>query len=425
MHDLFDIIPKDFLYFVLTALFSLLIGLEQRRRFWNKNKKTLIGTDRTFAFVGMAGYIFYIISPNHLYLYALGFIGILSLVIVFYWKKIDETGNFGVTTLITFLITYGIAPLLYTQPTWLVILIITTVLVMSEMKEHFKAISGKFDDDEFITLATFLIMSGVVLPLLPDKIIIKEIPVSPFKFWLAIVVVSGISYISYILQKFIFPKRGIIITAILGGLYSSTATTIVLAQKSKNSSIPVKQITAGIIMATGMMFLRVLVIAFIFNYSLGVQLSLPIFILIALTFLIGIINLKLGRKESQISLTEEEHRKSKNPLEFKTALIFALLFVLFAAITQFVIKYYGAQGLKFLSFVVGVTDIDPFLLSLFTGKFSASLNILSSATLIAVTSNNLMKWFYSLLWGHNSIKKKVSVSFIIILAISILVIIFV
>ncbi len=420
MNKFFDTIPQDIVYFLLTVVFSLLIGLEQRRRHWEENKRTLFGTDRTFAFVGILGYILYVISPGNLMLYASGGFFILMLMLVFYWKKIEATGNFGLTSIVTVFITYGIAPMLYTKPLWLSILVVTTVLLLVEMKEHFKAISGKFTDDEFITFAAFLTMAGVVLPLLPDEIITPYIPVSPFKFWLAVVVVSGISYTGYILQKFIFPRKGLIITALLGGVYSSTATTVVLARKSKDADAPVNQIISGIIMATGMMFIRVFILSYIFNRELAAKLIVPFAILTALTFIIALLILKFGKKGKNITIAEPS--KEKNPLEIKTAIIFALLFVLFTAITKYVLQNFGTQGLNLLSFVVGVTDIDPFLLSLFMGKYEVSISGIAIATIIAVTSNNLMKMIYGLSFGSKAIRKQLITGFTIILLVSIVLI---
>ncbi|HDO27694.1 MAG TPA: DUF4010 domain-containing protein, partial [Bacteroidetes bacterium] len=107
------------------------------------------------------------------------------------------------------------------------------------------------------------------------------------------------------------------------------------------------------------------------------------------------------------------------PLEFKTALLFAVLFVLFAIVTKYVLETFGAQGLDVLSLVVGVTDIDPFLMSLFTGKYQIELQEIARATLIAVSSNNLMKLGYALVLGNTSIRKPLITGFSIIIAASV------
>lgn len=147
---------------------------------------------------------------------------------------------FGITSLITALITYCLAPLIYLQPSWLVILIVVMVLWLTEQKESFLNFTKKFDDWEFVPLAKFLVIVGVILPLLPDKPTSVIINISPYKFWMAIVAVYGISYFSYLLKKFIFPKSGILLKGVLGGLYSNTAATLSWQEKVKNKEIPKK-----------------------------------------------------------------------------------------------------------------------------------------------------------------------------------------
>ena len=91
-------------------------------------------------------------------------------------------------------------------------------------------LTQKIDKNEFITLAKFLAIAGVILPIVPDRQLSPYINITPYKIWLAVVVISTLSYLSYLLKKFVFKKSGTIITGILGGLYSSTATTIILAK---------------------------------------------------------------------------------------------------------------------------------------------------------------------------------------------------
>jgi len=258
-------IPDDFINFLLVTVFSLLIGLEQRRHHYDEPKDSLFGMDRTYTLIGILGFILYIIAPAKIWLFAMGGMAIVSFLSIFYWKKIERQGKFEITSMITILITYSLTPLLYTKPIWVTILIVTTVLILIEMKEQLKTLGGKFDNNDFITLAKFLIISGIILPLLPHHIINDIIPISPFKFWLVVVVVSALSYLSYLLKKFIFPRNGILITGFLGGLYSSTATTVVLARKSKDPDTALNQVSASVILATGMMFIRIYVLILIFN----------------------------------------------------------------------------------------------------------------------------------------------------------------
>jgi len=316
-------------------------------------------------------------------------------------------------------IVYGFGPLIYMKPIWFSVLVVTTVLIMVELKPQFKSLTARFDNDEFIILAKFLLMAGIVLPLLSNDVISPEVPISPYKIWLAVVVISGISYLSYLIQKFVYPSKGMIVTGLLGGMYSSTATTVVLARKSKSSHAAINLVSSSIIMATGVMFIRVLLLAFVFNASVGKVLLLPLSLLALFTFVVAWVIYKFGSKGSDDKL---ESRKARNPLEFKTAVLFAVLFVVFALLTRYVMNTYGTHGLNILSLVVGVTDIDPFLLSLFTGKYQISMDALAQATLIAVTSNNVIKLGYGLFLGDRKLYKTLILGFSSVIAASVLII---
>jgi uncharacterized membrane protein (DUF4010 family) len=416
--DLYKNIPQDFINFILVTVFSLLIGLEQKSLHKKIDEDELFGTDRTFALVGILGFILYILNPTNYIPFLVGFIALTILVAIFYQYKLNAEKSAGFTSIIALLVTYTIAPIMYTQPHWLLILIIIGVLILLEIKKDLLTFSKKINHSDFITLAKFLIIAGVILPLLPNKPIFSFIDISPYKFWLAIVAVSTISYISYLLQKYVFKEAGILLTGILGGLYSSTATTIVLARKSKINNSKCK-IVAGILMATAMMYLRLLILAFIFNKNIAFAL-LPYFIpLIIISILLGLFfNFK-----DNTNITHQ-FTTNKNPLEFNTAFAFGVLFIVFAKITEVVMQYYGNNGIHILSLVVGVTDIDPFILNLFQTKVSLiSIPLIVSSTVIATTSNAFIKMIYALILGAKKIRLNIIIGFTAIIAASIILLI--
>lgn len=414
-------IPKDLIHFLLVVIFSLLIGLEQRKLHINTEFELLFGTDRTITLIGIFGFILYILMPQNLTLFFAGGFVLLVLLGIYYYNKIKIKNQWGLTSIIIALITYCLTPLVYLEPKWMVMLVVVTVLIVVEMKESFFNFTKKFDKTEFLTLAKFIIIAGIILPLLPHSPISKDFNISPYQIWLSIVAVSSISYFSYLLRKFVFPNSGIILSAILGGLYSSTATTIILAKKSKEVNEDGK-ISAGIIAATGVMYLRILILAWIFNPDAALLL-LPYFIVFAVfcSIIMAIILIKnKPAKEENLKLNDTE-----NPLEFKTALIFGLLFSFFAILTNIVVTNYGNMGVNILSFIVGVTDIDPYILNLFqrTGG-NISLLTIVNATIIASASNNLIKMVYAIILGKSTIKKKIVFGFIAIIAVNIFSVIF-
>ncbi len=415
-------VPKDLVNFLVVTTFALIIGLEQRSHHNEKKLESLFGTDRTFTLIGILGFILYIIAPVTMVPFLVGGI-ILSLLLgVYYFYRIRISQQFGLTSIIVALITYSLTPLIYLQPPWMALLIGVSVLVLIEIKEELFRFSSRFSNDEFLTLSKFIIIAGIILPLLSHKPISKNFPISAYQIWLSIVAVSSISYFSYLLKKFVFPTSGTIITAILGGIYSSTATSIILARKSREESARGK-IPPGIVAATVMMYFRIFLLAWIFNKAVALKLLIPFLVLILTGSITVLIQLKLT---SNPDTAQYEIKEGRNPLEFKTALIFGLLFAFFTVLTHFVVARYGNLGINILSFIVGVTDIDPYILNLYQDTaINISFETVVRATLIATTSNNLIKMTYVIILGDKSIRLKVIIGFAVLVITSIPLIIFV
>ena len=408
------LIPEEFIRFLLVVIFSLIIGLEQRRHHMTENEAQLFGTDRTFTFIGLFGYVLFIADPKSNLPFLTGLVIVGLLLAIQYFHKIRQYNYFGLTSSILALLTYCLPILVMTQPVWLLLLFVVVILILTELKGGLILISKKASEEEFITLAKFIAFAGVILPLLPDVPISEQIPVSPYRLWLAVVVVSGISYVSYLLKKFVFPDSGILLTGILGGLYSSTTTTVIIARRDKEGNGGAQAVSA-IMMANGMMYLRILILAFLFNPAIASTLAIPF---LSLFVLCGILAKLSYTKENPASLTDlsdstvEIH---KNPLEFKTALLFGVLFVLFAMITDYVMKSYGNEGVSSLAYVVGITDIDPFLLNLLQHKMGITELTIGLAIVNATNSNNILKMIYSLTLSSRNITKKLIINFSILI----------
>ncbi len=414
-----DWISPDLVNFIITLFLSLLIGLEQRyRHYIEENDTHLFGTDRTYALLGLWGFVLFMLNRAFPGIYLLGMLILGLLLATYYFMRIRLLGSFGATSIIVALITYGIAPLTYLKEKWIVILIVTSVLILIELKEQFRRFVGKFDEKEFITLAKFLVISGIILPLLPDKIVFPQIPVTPFKFWLVIVLVSGISYASYLLKKFVFPRNSIWIIALLGGFYSSTATTLVLSRLGKKRLFPSGMLAAAIWLATGMMFIRIWLLARILHPPLASKLMLPLFLFAAIDLLTVFPYYKKFKEHA--TETTQTGPFDRNPLEWRTAFIFALLFVFFASLTQFTLTRFGTGGLQELAVISGLSDIDPFLVGIFTGQYRASVSLLARVVLISIASNNLMKTLYVFLFGDKQLGKKALPGFLLLILLPLL-----
>ena len=400
MEKLYNYVPQELATFILVTLFSLLIGLSQRRITLNREgENTLFGTDRTFTFIGILGYLLYILDSDGLHLFMGGGLILGGLLGMHYYVKQSQFHVFGVTTIIIALITYCMAPIVATQPSWFYVTVIVTVLLLTELKHTFTEFAQRMKNDEMITLAKFLAISGIILPILPNKNLIPEINLTPYSIWLATVVVSGISYLSYLLKRYVFRESGTLVSGIIGGLYSSTATISVLARKSrKTSDEEATEYVAAMLLAVSMMFLRFMILILIFSREIFFAIY-PYLLTMAVITVLAAWFVHSRRKRPSGRPVEEEEDDSSNPLEFKVALIFAVLFVVFTILTHYTLVYAGTGGLNLLSFVSGFSDITPFILNLLQNTSHVAASVVTACSMQAIISNILVNMCYALFFS--------------------------
>jgi uncharacterized membrane protein (DUF4010 family) len=385
-------IEKSLIDFAITIVFSFLIGLEVKTyklHFHEKSSNYFFGSARTFTFVGMLGFLFYHVS---IYAYLMVLASLSVLYAMFYYQRLLSNKQ-SIILFLVLLIVYSFGPISINNPIWMTSLVFVLVIFVLNAKVGIQNFSNYINKKEFETLGKMVLLSAVILPLLPNKNVIPYIPISPFKIWLVVVVVSAISYGGYIAQKYFFPSKGYFLTGLIGGVYSSTATTVVLARKAKLSEYnPV--INGAIIVSTSVMYLRLIIVAFIFNVQIAKSIILPFVIFACIGIAISLIFL-YSKKRRDVT----HDFVDDNPLELRTAFIFAILFIAMMALTKYITSEFGSIGLQIFSFVAGFTDIDPFILSLLTGKYAITSHEIFNAILIAAGSNNLLKAVYALWFG--------------------------
>ena len=401
MEKLYQYVPQELVSFVFVTMFSLLIGLSIRRlNLKREGETTLFGTDRTFTFIGILGYLLYTLDPVEMRLFQGGGLVLGVLLAINYYVKQLSFHVFGVTTIIIALITYCLAPIVSTQPSWFYVTVVVTVLLFTEMKHTFTELVQRMQNDEMLTLAKFLAISGIILPMLPNESLIPGINLTPYTIWLTTVVVSGISYLSYLLKRYVFHQSGILVSGILGGLYSSTATITILARKSKKApAAEVPEYVAAMLLAVSMMYLRFLMLIFIFSQAIFAVVYPYLLGLSALTATTAwVIHRRLQAKGALEHIEEED--TENNPLEFKVALIFAGLFVLFTVVTHYTLCYLGTTGLSALSFVAGLSDITPFVLNLLQETGTVAAPTIAACILQAIVSNITVNLGYALFFSQ-------------------------
>jgi uncharacterized membrane protein (DUF4010 family) len=394
--DLIATIPPILIQFGMTIAFAFVVGLEFRRYHRINQYQLHFGSTRTFVLIAILGFMLFSLDSGKL-LFASGFLLFGTALLIYYWHLASQ-GILSIFSPLLGLLIYLIGPIAITLPNWFLVLFAVVLILMLGAKPVIHRFSDQLANDEIVTLAKFLIISGVILPLLPDQPISPALPVTYYKVWLAVIVVSGFSYFSYLIHSYFYKSRGLMITAVLAGLYSSTVATIIIGRRARNLAGAESYVSAALITATTMMYLRLLAIIFLFDPQAGIRLLLP-FVPIILLSVIAITALVFYKKErpSGADAVDVSH-----PLELSAAVLFAALFMVFTFASQYVISHFGRSGLNFLAIAVGLTDIDPFILSLLSGEFAVSESAIVAAVVLASGSNNLLKAAYAVFFAHNT-----------------------
>jgi len=380
--------------FGLTLAMSFLVGLALREYYVAQAHLDYFGSVRTYIFIGMLGFGLYQLDSD--LAYAAGLAGLAAFLSVYYWRK-SGAGKPGMIGMLTALLTYLIGPLSLTMPAWFVMLFVVSVLFALNAKERIRTLSETITQREVVTAATFLTLAGVVLPLLPRGLIAPWLPLTPYQIWLAVVVSTGISYASYLLQTFVFPRSGLLLTGIIGGLYSSTLTTYVIARRTRDTGAPL-EVSAALIAPSGMMYLRMIGLVAIFDRSVALRVA-PLFLaLSALTVLVAWL---MWRRVPVIArAAAPEPTSQRNPLELSSAALFAVLLVAMAVAARYAMDTWPGMGLHTLALIAGLTDIEPFVLSLLQMSVPVPPAQIVEVLVIATAANNLLKALCALVFAR-------------------------
>ena len=355
------------------------------------------GGIRTFPLLTLLGSVLYLIGDPSLSPFLVG----LAAVAIWLYAHLRgeyarETNRPTLVVPAVNLLTYGFGPAALTQPSWVLVAAAVAAVLLVESRAALHRLAQRVSGDEVYTLGKFLILVGVILPLIPDRPIVSWTPITPLQVWLALLAVSSLSYFSYLLQGYV-PSSGALTPSLLGGAYSSTATTVVLARAQRGAETERPELTVGIVVATAVMYLRIDVVVALFNRPLALLLLPPTVGMFVLTAAIAAL---MWWRRPKAAAPAAGKLTVANPLQLLAAVTFAALFVAMALASSWVRTTFGRPGVFGLAAISGVTDIDPFVLNLAQGSVAGmSLGSLAAAILIAASSNNVLKAVYAVTFG--------------------------
>ena len=383
---LLQIFPPEGVKIVLTLFLCFLIGLE-REEHRAAGQQYRFGGVRTFPLIGLIGYAMALLSGNQMLPLTFGFGVIGAFLWLSYRHKLETSNEAGVTTEISGLVTYVIGALVSRDQWWIATTIAVLSMLLLELKEFLENLTTKIPGIEILTFTKFLLLTFVILPVVPDKDY-GQFAVNPFKAWLIVVAISGVSYGSYLLEKLSKGKGGVRLSAMLGGLYSSTFTTVVMAKEAKTAGAP-HTYAGGILIASGVMYLRFLALIGIFNRELMDRLLIPFLVL-------GAIGISGGWIWSSLADTLKDEmpppQSNKNPLELRSAFLLGLVFLVVLVATNFAMLHLGSRGIYGMAMISGLAPVDPFIMGLTqtAGKMTP-IGLAVAGIIVAAVSNNFAK----------------------------------
>jgi uncharacterized membrane protein (DUF4010 family) len=388
--ELYRSLPPEAVQILLVLFLSFMVGLEREEHKAAVGHYSFGGV-RTFPLIGLVGYSMALLSGAQMVPVTLGFLVIAAFLLLSYWHKLSASVAAGVTTEMSGLTTYLVGALVYHGHFWIATALSVASLLLLELKVVLENLADRIPGEEILTFAKFLLLSAVVLPILPHREF-GPFHINPFRTWLVVVAVSAISYGSYVLQKATKERGGVLLAALLGGAYSSTVTTVVLARRAAHEEHP-HLFSGGILMACGVMYLRLIALLGLFNRQLMIIL-LPAFLgLAGVAIASGFI---WARRPDKTGTKLAREYEPRNPLELRAAFLFAFLFLLMITATQLAVAYLGRAGINTLAAIMGVADVDPFILGITqTAGAGTVLKLGAEAILIAAASNNFVKGIYA------------------------------
>ncbi len=332
---------------------GLLVGLQRQR-----TDARLAGF-RTFPLVTLLGALCGLLAQTHGGVILAAGLAALALVIVGGNLPLFRAGKEhpGVTTEVTMLVMFALGAYAMLGSKGVAIATCGAVVVLLHLKPQMHSLAAKIGDRDFTAIVQFALISLVILPVLPNRIYGPFQVLNPFKIWVMVVLIVGISLGGYIAYKLIGGRAGVWANGILGGLISSTATTVSLARRSKASPGRPELAAFVIIIASSVVFLRVGILLGAMAPGFLRAAIWPLTSMFAVLALFGWANLP-RRADGLSSLSEQS-----NPSELKPALLFGSLYAVVMLGVAAANEYLGQQGLYVAAVLSGLTDMDAITLS--------------------------------------------------------------
>lgn len=367
---------------------GLIIGMERGWQSRDTPQGSRTAGVRSFAFVGLFGGLSALLAGKFGANILVGtFLGLVLIVAFSYRISAKGSQDFGITTELSLLITFILGALAGSGLEGEAVASAVVVAALLGYKQEIHSILNQLERRELIATLQLLIVAAVALPLLPNRNIGPWETLNPRTIGWIVLLIAGISYIGYFAMRILGSRVGLLATAVIGGLVSSTAVTLAYARIARKERDNLALLGAGISLAGGIMAVRLLIEIGIVNPSLLPLLIAPIGLL-AIVPLIATVAIAI-RTTQNVSSAEV---KLKNPVELGAALGFAAVLSILFVLVRAAQTFFGDTGIYVLAAISGIADVDTVSLSLAQAtRENLSLEIAATGILIAAMVNTLFK----------------------------------
>lgn len=399
--DSINVLPQ----FLSSLAIGLLIGLERER---NPSAKAGL---RTFALISLFGTLIAMLASKTgaIWLIVAGLCIVGAMIIAAYLNNTSEDQDPGTTTIAALLICYTLGVLVWYEQSKLAIMLAITTTTLLYFKPELRGMTQRLTRRDLVSILQFLVLTFIILPILPDQNYGPYGAFNPYQAWMMVVLISGLSLAGYVALHWGGNRYGPALLGFLGGVVSSTATTLAYARHGRDNE-NMRHLSAAIMLiASEVVLLRLLVISTVIAPKVLPTLLIPMGTGLAFGLIATFLNWK--KLSSSADLPKPG---STNPTELPAALSFALIYVVVLLGASWLSDVAGNKGLYTVAAISGLTDVDAITLSslrLFElEKLSAMHATISIA--IAFLTNMLFKLGLVFFIGGRHLAKHVLTGFL-------------
>lgn len=380
---LVDLLGPYMLGVLISLAIGLILGLE--REYDQFKGEIGIAGIRTFPITTILGFVMGTLSETYSdWFLIVGVASFIMFLAIGQLSKFRMDAGFGLASnlalIVTFILGIMVSQGLYRDSVATAVIVVTLL----SLKATLRSIIENITIQELFAFIKFAIIALLILPFLPNKDFGPEDLLNPFEIGSIVVIVSFLNFIGYFLVKFVGSRKGILLTSILGGLISSTAVAWNYAAQSKESPELSREYSAGIIIASAIMFPRLMLLAAIFNVEIVYPLILPMLLLTLLSVIPAIFFMR-EKKDSEKTETNIE---LGNPLNVLNALSFTAIYIVILYAVHYGNEFFGESGLYYSSIIAGLADTTAITISMAKFALDPQYLKLSALVILAGTLSN-------------------------------------